>query len=101
MRTRSRRRNAGRRLAAVGGAPDLAHTILTMTDGGFGTPLVTTAAPHGLTLDDVGLSVVISGNSVPSYNTTDTIVDVPGVDQFMLQTTAYTADGTGGTWRPA
>ena len=99
MRTRSRSRNVGRRLLAVGPATAPALTgndILTIENGvgpDEGSIYVTTAAPHGLVGDE---TVVISGSSVAGYNTTHTVLQA-GETIFMTDGT-YTEDATGGTW---
>lgn len=70
------------------------HNITSITNDGSGAALVLCAAPHGLT---TGASVTISGNSNNDYNDTDTIT-VIDADEFILDTIAYTSDGTGGRW---
>ncbi len=81
----------------VGGSgPDAAHTILTITDGG-GIPLVTTAGPHGLAVDD---PIVISGTSGGLYDGPIVTAGSDTPTTFFINT-VYTADATGGSWRLA
>lgn len=70
------------------------NDILTITDSGIGTALVTTAAPHGLSGFE---TVAISGASVGGYNGSFNLFDAPSATTFTLQA-AYISDSTGGTW---
>jgi hypothetical protein len=72
------------------------HVILTIGDSGGDNPLVTCAAPHGLT---AGATVTVSGSSVSAYNGVF-VIDPTGFlsTQFLLTLTQYVGDATGGHW---
>lgn len=75
--------------------PDAGHTISTITDGGGGVALVTTAGDHKLL---TGMIIRISGSSVAGYNTTWLVQDATAAsNKFTIDT--YTADATGGRWK--
>lgn len=71
----------------------LAHTILTITDGG-GFLLATTAGSHGLT--DVDINIADHSNN--DYNGGPFSITVLSPTTFRFAEVAYSGDGTGGTW---
>lgn len=79
-----------------GKRPDLAHTILTITNNGSGNMRVTTAGPYSENLGGFP-SVTIAGTSVAGYNTSHIVGAAISTTVFDLNS-AFTAPATGGTW---
>lgn len=74
------------------------HLILTITDGGGGSPLVTTASPHGLDSGTGEITVFVTGTSVAGYNGNNSTITTVSPTKFILNEVGYSADATGGTW---
>ena len=104
MRNRGRSRGAGRRLVGPGAGVDLAHTILTITNGG-GFPTVTTAAAHGITdlpgFPNVSITLAGTAGYDGTYSVAASELEVVTATTFNLPLTAYVADSAGGTWNLA
>lgn len=98
MRNRGRRRNAGRGLSSVGGKALGRFDILTITDSGGGTALVTTAAPHGLS---DAASVTVAGTTTYDGPWAVAVDEGTGASGFILVGSTFTVGTTGGTWAPA
>lgn len=81
----------------VGGAADLAHTIVSITNDGNDKCLVTTAAPHNMPGE---VPIIIQGTDVESYNQGHTVVEAPTLTTFATDI-SYDVDATGGTWELA
>lgn len=72
------------------------NDIVSITDDGNGSMLVTTAAAHGL---ESGVSIVtISGTSLAAYNGPLTPVDTTPSPTTFVSFNTYLGDSTGGTW---
>lgn len=101
MRNRGRGRRAGRLVIGVGGdgADGPEHDIVTVTETemGSGIAIVTTAAPHGLN-PAVTHSLVTSGISEAAYNGAQTVDTFGSEFQFVLSSSPYVGDATGGRW---
>lgn len=95
MRNRGRNRATGRKLAGVAGASDLKHLIVSVTNNGSGVPRYKTAAPHGLSVNDV---VIVRDTSNPSFNTQVTISAVPSAFEFDYSSIGFLTGALGGTW---
>lgn len=95
MRNRGRGRKSARLVVGVGSAyipPE--QRILTITDDGGGSMLVTTEAAHGIVTPAV---VRITGTSLSAYNGLHTADDAPTATTFR-ELGGYIGDSTGGSW---
>lgn len=99
MRTRPIRMRRMNRLGSAGvQVVDPQFQIVSIEDDGFGNPLMTTVAPHGLV---GGETIAVTGNSEATYNITWPTIEAP-LSDTTIQLATPGGDplptGTGGTW---
>lgn len=80
--------------------PPAHRRIVSITDDG-GLPSVRTAAPHGLPTGSTPAALVISGTPGGIYDGGPYDIAYTDAVTFALDSAAYSADATGGTWRHA